>query len=139
MLQGASLTLCFSGLALFALALLNGFAIPALKSPRIGLSAHLTGLQSGTFLVAAGLMWDRISMWRSWSAPLAYALAVTLALIWISLVLAAVFGAGRELPIAGQGVATTRARQGVVTILMATGSFGLLAVVVAVLTAMILA
>jgi hypothetical protein len=46
MLEGASFVLCFVGLALFLAALVNGLAIPKMTSPRLGLSAHLTGLQS---------------------------------------------------------------------------------------------
>lgn len=136
MLEGASFVLCFAGMALFLLALINGFAIPSLKSPRIGLSAHLTGLQSGTFLIAVGLMWDRVSIWQSWRVPLAYGLATALALIWLGLLFAGVFGAGERLPIAGQGVTTTPARQRFVTILIAVGSLGALVTVAAVLAAM---
>lgn len=51
-----STTLCFAGLLLFMLGLLNGFAIPRLQSPRLGLSAHLAAVQSGTFLIAIGLL-----------------------------------------------------------------------------------
>jgi hypothetical protein len=35
--------LCFTGLLLFLLGLLVGFAIPAFASPRLGVSAHTTG------------------------------------------------------------------------------------------------
>jgi hydroxylaminobenzene mutase len=37
---------------LFLAGLLTGLAIPVCRSPRLGLSAHLTGVQSGTFLLA---------------------------------------------------------------------------------------
>src|ERR1700753_649959 len=103
-------TLCFAGMLLFLLGLLNGLAIPRMRSPRLGLSAHLTGVQSGTFLIAAGLLWSKLSLAGTLSAVVAHALWVSLYAVWLSLVLAGVFGAGRGLPIAGGGITTTPAR-----------------------------
>src|SRR5580698_242560 len=125
--------LCFSGLLLFVVGLLTGLAIPRLRSPRIGLSAHLTGVQSGTFLLALGLVWPRLSMAPAVSAILANGAWASLYLVWLSLLLAGMFGAGRGLPIAGQGASTTAGRQGAVTGLMATGSLGILVVTAALL------
>ena len=113
--------LCFAGVLLFLLGLLTGFAIPAARSPRIGLSAHLTGVQSGTFLIAVGLLWPHLDLGK-WSGVIAHALWSSLYALWLSLVLAAVFGAGYGLPIAGQGITTTRGRQAVVSILLIGGS-----------------
>src|SRR5690242_21800078 len=101
-MESLSSTLCFTGVLLFALGLLTGFAIPAFRASRLGLSAHLTGVQSGTFLIAAGLLWPKLVL-GFWSVPLAHALWISLYAIWLSLVLAATFGAGQGLPIAGQG------------------------------------
>jgi hydroxylaminobenzene mutase len=125
--------LCFAGLALFMLGLLNGLAIPRMKSPRIGLSAHLTGVQSGTFLIAVGLMWPRLALGRTWSDVLANGLWVSLDLIWLSLLLAGIFGAGRGLEIAGQGMTTTPGRQRLVSVLLIAGSLGCLVAVAALL------
>ena len=113
--------LCFVGVLLFLLGLLTGFAIPAARSPRLGLSAHLTGVQSGTFLIAMGLLWPHLDL-GGWSDVIAHALWLSLYALWISLVLAAVFGAGHGLPIAGQGITTTRGRQVVVSTLLIGGS-----------------
>jgi len=125
--------LCFAGVLLFLLGLLTGFAIPRCRSPRLGLSAHLTAVQSGTFLVALGLLWSRLSMAPAWSAILANGTWVSLYMVWLSLLLAAVFGAGRGLPIAGGGVTTTPARQTVVTVLLVAGSLGIVAAMAALL------
>jgi hydroxylaminobenzene mutase len=132
-MESLSSTLCFAGVLLFLLGLATGFAIPAFRSSRIGLSAHLTGLQSGTFLVALGLMWPRIALWPSMSNLIGHAIWISLYTIYGSLVLAAAFGAGRELPIAGGGITTSRGKQAAVTALMATGSFAVLAAIAAVL------
>ncbi len=129
----ASQMLCFAGLALFMLGLLNGLAIPRMRSPRIGLSAHLTGVQAGTFLIAVGLMWPRLSLSQAWSDVLANGLWVSMVLIWVSLVLGGVFGAGQGLAIAGQGMTTTPARQRLVSVLLIAGSLGCLVAVAAML------
>jgi hydroxylaminobenzene mutase len=119
-------TLCFTGMLLFMLGLLNGLAIPRLRSPRIGLSAHLTDVQSGTFLIACGLLWPRLGLAAPWSALLGHALWISLYAVWLSLLLAGVFGAGRGLAIAGQGMTTSPGRQRLVTILLTAGSLGCL-------------
>lgn len=128
-MQSLSSTLCFAGVLLFLLGLLTGFAIPAFRSSRIGLSAHLTGLQSGTFLVALGLMWPKIALWPSMTNLIGHAIWISLYTIYSSLVLAAAFGAGRDLPIAGGGISTTRGKQIAVTALMGSGSLAVLAAI----------
>ncbi len=118
--------LCFTGMLLFMLGLLTGLTLPLGRSPRIGLSAHLTGVQSGTFLIAAGLVWPQIGLWPAWSSAIADVLWISLYAVWLSLLLGGLFGAGRGLPIAGQGVTTTPARQMLVSILLIGGSLGTL-------------
>jgi hydroxylaminobenzene mutase len=132
-MESLSSTLCFTGVLLFALGLATGFAIPAFRSSRIGLSAHLTGVQSGTFLIALGLMWSKIALWPSVSNLIGHAIWISLYTIYGSLVLAAAFGAGRDLPIAGGGISTTRAKQISVTALMGSGSLAVLAAIAALL------
>ena len=129
----ASQLLCFAGLALFLLGLINGFAIPRMKSPRLGLSAHLTAVQCGTFLIAAGLMWPRLAFSPIWSDVLASGLWVSMLTIWVSLVLAGLFGAGQGLAIAGQGMTATPGRQRLVTVPLIAGSLGSLLAVAAML------
>lgn len=116
--------LCFAGFALFFLGLVNGFLIPAGRSPRIGLSAHLAGVQSGTFLIAAGLLWPMMHLWPAFSPWIAHAEWISLYAVWLSLLLGGLFGAGRGLPIAGQGITTTPAKQLVVSVLLIGGSLG---------------
>src|ERR1700679_2449650 len=103
--------LCFAGVLLFLFGLLTGFAIPVCRSPRLGLSAHLTGVQSGTFMIALGLLWPRLTIAPAWGGLLAHGTWASLYMVWLSLLLAAIFGAGRGLPIAGQGMTTTTLKQ----------------------------
>lgn len=131
--MGAWKMLCVAGVVLFLLGLLNGFAIPRMRSPRLGLSAHLTGVQSGTFLIAAGLLWARLQLVTTWGDVIAGVLWVSLYLLWLALLLGGVFGAGQGLDIAGQGMTTTPGRQRLVTGLMALGSIGCVLALAAVL------
>jgi hypothetical protein len=86
-------TLCFTGMLLFLLALLNGLAIPKMRSPRLGLSAHLTGIQSGTFLIAAGLLWPKLVINEPWNVILGHVTWISVFCVWFSLALAGAFGA----------------------------------------------
>jgi len=131
--MSASEILCLSGLVLFLLGLLGGAAIPRMRSPRLGLSAHLTALQGGTFLIALGLMWPRLALGGMPSVVLANGLWVSMGLVWLATLLAGVFGAGQGFSIAGQGMTTTAGRQRLVTLLLALGSLGCIAVIAAML------
>ncbi len=132
-MQNIPSVLSFAGLLLFFIGLLVGFVIPACRSPRIGLSAHLTGVQSGTFLIAAGLLWPRLALTPAVSAVIGHALWGSLYALFASLLLGALFGAGRGLPIAGGGVTTTRGRQLTVSVLLIGGSLAATAAVAALL------
>ncbi|MBL6854483.1 MAG: hydroxylaminobenzene mutase [Alphaproteobacteria bacterium] len=120
----ATSVLCFSGFVLFFLGLVNGFVIPAGRSPRIGLSGHLAGVQSGTFLMAAGFVWPMMHLWPALNLPIAHVLWVSLFAVWISLLLGGLWGAGRGLPIAGGGITTTSGKQMIVSVLLIGGSIG---------------
>ncbi|PBB20031.1 hypothetical protein CK219_08455 [Mesorhizobium sp. WSM4313] len=50
------------GVALLLFSSFEGFAIPYLAAPRLGLSAHtLSGLEA-VLLLALGLLWERLSL-----------------------------------------------------------------------------
>ncbi|WP_379547695.1 hypothetical protein ACFCW2_01580 [Qipengyuania sp. DSG2-2] len=120
-------TLALSGVLLFLIGLINGVLIPVGKSPRMGLSAHLTAVQSGTFLMAAGLLWPHIAFGNGWGAPTAAALWLSLYALWLALFLAGVFGTGRDLPIAGGEMRGNKVAQTISTVLLygsVVGSLG---------------
>jgi len=116
--------LALAGIVLFLLGLLNGFIIGLGRSPRLGLSAHLTAVQSGTFLVAMSLLWPHIGFPDGTSGLTGDALWVSLYLLWLALCLAGLLGAGRGLPIAGGGIETKPFYQNVVSVLLITGILG---------------
>lgn len=79
------------GIVLFLYSSLDGFAIPFLASPRIGLSVHtLSGLQ-GVMVLAIGLVWPKlrfspraaqIAFWCLVYSTLAILAAYTVAAFW---------------------------------------------------------
>jgi (hydroxyamino)benzene mutase len=91
------------GAALFTAGLLTGFLIPIVTNPRMGLSAHLEGVANGAFLIAVGAVWHRLRL-----PPRAERLSFWLLVYgsvanWVFVLLGAVFGASRAMPIASTG------------------------------------
>jgi len=69
----------------------DGFAIPFLKSPRIGLSVHTLSALQGVFLLAQGLLWPKLKLgvtaswvafWCSLYGTFAILGAYTIAAVW---------------------------------------------------------
>lgn len=110
------------GTVMFLLGLLIGVAIPALPNPRMGVSVHTTGLQSGLTLWALGLMWPHISLSPALLRTTEVLAVAGLYAIFVSMLLAALWGASRSLPIAGAGHHASPLRETVVTTLIAGGS-----------------
>ncbi|HEY8949556.1 MAG TPA: hypothetical protein VIM56_11780 [Rhizomicrobium sp.] len=122
--------LCYAGVLLFLLGLLTGFAIPALKVPRIGLSAHLAATQMGVALIAFGFLWERLTFWNGWSTPLAHVLWISFYIVWAAILLGGIWGTGRALPIAGAGHTAAKWQEQITLLPLALGSFGGLGVIV---------
>jgi hydroxylaminobenzene mutase len=122
-----------SGTVLVLLSLLIGFAIPALANPRMGVAAHVAGLQSGMMLWALGLMWPRVALpaGAEWATQILAVLG--LYAVFVSLGLAALWGTSRGTPIAGAGHRANPAREAMVWVVLAGGSLASLAAVILVL------
>jgi hydroxylaminobenzene mutase len=125
--------LCQRGVLLFLLGLLAGLGQGIYRNPRVGLSAHMTGVQSGIALMAFGLLWPHLGIARGWAAPVAHTLSLSFYAIWFALVLAAFFGASKVLPIAGKGFSAKPWQEAVVSTLMIAGSLACIFAVGAVL------
>ena len=100
-----SRSLLFAGFLLFLLALLGGFAVvaPGINNPRMALSAHLTGVMNGFFLVLLGLSWERLRL-AGRSASLVYGLALYAAYAnWIFNLLGSILGTGKMTPLVAGG------------------------------------
>ncbi|WP_394834648.1 hypothetical protein LVJ94_49945 [Pendulispora rubella] len=125
--------LLVSGTVLFLLGLLIGFAIPALPNPRMGVTVHLTGVQSGLALWALGLMWQRMALSTGMQRAAEILAILGLYAIFASLLLAALWGTSRATPIAGAGHHASFARETIVTVVVTGGSLA-----IAIATALVL-
>jgi hydroxylaminobenzene mutase len=117
---------------LFLLGLLSGFAVKALRNPRMGLSAHLEGVMNGIFLVVLGLVWDRLALSERTRAFLFWLALYGTYVNWGATLLAALFGTSRSTPIAGAGYTGQPWQENLV-------DFGLISLSVAIVAACVLA
>jgi hydroxylaminobenzene mutase len=116
------------GVLLFLLGLLTGFVVPALANPRMGLSSHLEGLLNGIFLVLLGLVWPRLDLRRPLLVATFWAALYGAFANWAATLLAAVWGAGRSMPISASGRAGTVAQERVLDFLLVSLSIAMVAV-----------
>ncbi|MEX0839920.1 MAG: hydrogenase [Parvibaculum sp.] len=113
------------GLVLFLAGLLTGFVSGSFTNPRLGLSAHLEGLMNGTFLAVLGLLWPRLVLGAK-ALLAAFWLVVYAAFAnWLGVLLGAIWGAGRFMPIAGQGTTGTDMQEAIVAFLLFSISFAM--------------
>ena len=123
-MEAISSTLSFMGALLFILGLLTGFGIPGFRSPRIGLSAHLAAIESGLGLIAFGLLLLHLRISIGWASLIGHTMWISLYLLWLGLVVGAVFGTGRSLPIAGAGLVAKQWQENAARTLISVGSIG---------------
>jgi (hydroxyamino)benzene mutase len=93
----------FHGALLFLLGLLTGFVVPGAANPRMGLSAHLEGVMNGTFLLALGAVWSHVSLPARFETAALWLLLYGAYVNWAAVLLGALTGASRLMPIAGAG------------------------------------
>ncbi len=122
-IQPAGLELIFSGALLFLVGLIQGVAIPKFTNSRMALSAHLSAVQSGMALMIFGMIWGLVALPTIWHTPVKMALILSMYLIWFGITVAAVSGASKALPIAGEGHTGTNASEQFVTVIEGAGVF----------------
>ncbi|BBZ37658.1 hydrogenase [Mycobacterium conspicuum] len=109
------------GLVLFLLGLLTGFAVPALKNPRMALSSHLEAVLNGMFLVLLGLLWPHVDLPHAWAVTAVALIVYSGYANWVAALLAAAWGAGRKFaPIATGDHEASAVKEGVVSVLLVT-------------------
>lgn len=113
-------TLLFTtGLALFLLGLFTGFAVPAMKNPRMGVASHIEAHMNGLFLIVLGLLWPYVNLSQTWET-------ITVALLiygtwsnWFATLLSGIWGAGgRMMPIAAPDHLGSAAKEGFIKFLL---------------------
>ncbi|MDF1613197.1 MAG: hydrogenase [Stygiobacter sp.] len=124
--------LMFLGVLLFLFGLIIGLFVPMMANPRMGLTAHLEGVMNGMFLVILGLIWNKLFINDKW-------LSIT---FWLTLygsfanfsavIIAAISGAGKLMPIAGGKEGTTFI-EGLISFLLITLSLAMIFICIVVL------
>lgn len=99
------------GVALLVFSSLEGFAIPYLAAPRLGLSAHTLSALQGVLLLALGLVWTRLRLGATTSRIAFWSFIYSAFAILAAYVLAAAWGAGNETMPLAAGVAHGSALQ----------------------------
>lgn len=117
-MDATTLFLGKAGIGLFTIGLFLGFVLSKLRNPRLGLSAHLTAVQTGAMLVALALFWQHLDIPESWISALVYAIVASSYVLTFGILLSGVVGASHALPIAGQGHTASRAREMLVSALV---------------------
>jgi hydroxylaminobenzene mutase len=103
MLSRQSHRLLQIGLALILFLSLEGFAIPYLAAPRLGLSVHTLSAQQSVLLLALGLLWPKLNLGATQLRIAFWLLVYSTFAISIAYVLSAVWGAGNEtMPLAAR-------------------------------------
>src|SRR5881397_284497 len=89
------------GMVLFLLGLVIGVVVPAFTSPRLGLSAHLGAVTTGTFLLALGAAWGEFRLSTRAASVADWLILYGAWATTVALLLAAVFGTSSMTPLAG--------------------------------------
>jgi hydroxylaminobenzene mutase len=84
------------GVALFVFSALEGFAIPSLPAPRLGLSVHTLSALQGVMLLGLGLLWPRLNLGATASRIAFWTLLYSSFATLVPYVMAAVWGAGNS-------------------------------------------
>jgi hydroxylaminobenzene mutase len=122
-----------AGVALFLLGLLTGFLAPVLAVPRLGLASHLEGVMNGLFLIAMGLLWDRLTLSRRAASFAFFAALYGTFANWLATFLSAMWGAGAMMPLAGGGATASPLAEGIVSALLISLSLAMVLVCILVL------
>lgn len=113
------------GVALFLLGLINGLIVQQLPNPRMGLSAHLAGVQGGLALIVFGNIWQRARFAAGPSSVHRRLVVGGMFGLWLALLLAAIWGAGMSTPIAGRGYQADAWKEAIVEALLVSSSLAL--------------
>jgi (hydroxyamino)benzene mutase len=84
------------GITLFLFTSLEGFAIPYLAVPRLGLSVHALSALQGVMMLALGLLWPRLTLGVTMSTVAFWSLVYSDVAILSAYVLASLWGAGNS-------------------------------------------
>ena len=103
------------GIGLFVFSALEGFVIPSLRSPRLGLSVHTLSALQGVMLLGLGLLWPRLRLGTTPSRVAWWTYVYSSFATLMAYVLAAFWGAGNTtMPLAAGAAHGTAFQEGVI-------------------------
>ncbi|MCW1382840.1 hypothetical protein OLX02_08385 [Novosphingobium sp. KCTC 2891] len=116
------------GAVLVMLGLLTGFVSGSLANPRMGLVAHLEGLMNGTLMLALGAGWSRVHLSGREEGAAFVLLVFGTVSNWLATLLAAVWGVGGQtMPLSAAGRTGAAWQEALVSVLLVTLSFAMVA------------
>ena len=124
--------LIFLGLILFLFGLSVGLVVENMANPRMALSAHLEGVMNGMFLIILGLIWKRLILSKTLLIITFWLVVYGTFANLIAVIIAAVTGFGKMMPIAG-GLEGTGAIEGLISFLLISLALCMLVVCIIVL------
>jgi hypothetical protein len=112
-----------AGVTLFLFGLALGFAVPAFADRSGVLTAHLTALGSGTFLIVIGVIWRKVDLGRKGSSLLAHVLWGSFYILQAGLTLNATRTPGQSSQSTAQAVAGVLNTVGAIAMFIAVTTF----------------
>ena len=125
------------GFVLMLLGLLTGLVIPALRAPRLGLSAHINALMGGLILIVVGAVWGKLSLAGRKASVVFRLLVYSTFMNWIATLLGAIFGTSLLTPLAGEGGRAALWQEGVVATLLVSLVISILAAIIMIIAALL--
>jgi (hydroxyamino)benzene mutase len=114
------------GVALLLFSGFEGFAIPHLASPRLGLSVHTLSAFEGVLLVVLGLLWTRLSLGATAAWVAFWLMLYSNVAILAAYLMAAAWGAGNQtIPLAAGPAHGTTFQEAVIRITAYSSALGL--------------
>lgn len=115
------------GVALVLVGLFTGLAIPALAVPRLGLSAHISGVLGGLALLVLGLVWPQLQLGPGASRTGTLLAAYAFLVAWAMPLLGGLWGAGaRMLPFAAGSAHGSAFQEGVIAVGLTTSALAVI-------------
>ena len=108
------------GFIVILLGLLGGFAVPAMKIPRLGVSAHTIGVLSGVLLISVGAVWQQFRLSEGQLRVMAGSWLYAGYVNWLGVIVAGFAGTGRATPVASGGVEGEPMMELVVMVMLVT-------------------
>jgi hydroxylaminobenzene mutase len=111
------------GVALFAFAAVEGFVIPILPFPRLGLSVHTLSALQGVMLLGLGLLWPRLKLGAATARIAFWTYLYSSFATLVPYVLAAVWGAGNStIPLAAGAAHGNDVQEAIIKVVLYTAA-----------------